>query len=916
MNSRNLSMALVLFAGMSTTAASPSGIFPNPQEETVGSTAFVAAGASYRLTGASDADADAVSALNRVLPVNAGGTIDIVIGEAGDAAVSSVAANIPQHPQAYYLKVEPSKVTIAGRDGAGTYYGVQSFIQLVEQGQVPQIEVKDWPLTEVRGVVEGYYGNPWSHEDCIDMCSFFDRVKMNTFIYGPKNDSYHSGGQVFDPYPAAQAANLRALVEEANKHKVDIVWAIHPGSRTATENHSKAKAKFEAMYELGFRRFAVFFDDVFNKNATAEAAFVNYLNSEFVKKKNDVKGLIVCHEQYNQAWVDADRVYFTTIASELDADVDIMWTGAAVVDMTLGPSCDWFYSQVSRKPFIWHNYPCSDYGSRPLLMCPYEPAVTDLYSKISGFTANPMEYYEASKVGLYGMGDFAWNPEAYDAWEAWEESIEYIMPDHSDAFRTFCLSNINYPAPKSHGKPIIYTETPDFKTLLDTKPFSAANVADYSDYFAKQLDAARELRAINGNRLVDEIAEWLHYYELQSNRGSMLADMQIALDARNADEFVAAYSTYAADTKTGAELRSRDYQGSLRVLTPFCGSQFVEPFITSTVDRLVDEFKNLGLDYPEGLFPERIIENGLYHIIHDGRYLHNGKGGNPTFTTSPDNVNPNRDVWRITYDSQEGRYSIYSAEDERYVNELGNFGTNAYLASWNTYHLQPLGHFWAIQNDGNSGKKYWTVSGDRIQQSGSTSWSVDNFMFQIVPAGEDIPQAKPFAEGDYYLFNEEGKALRTLSGNVLGWADLPENPTSKDRWTLSIDTDCGRFKISQDGWFIDEEGRFQDPNHLYLCTWNTYELYARNGKMAIRNADLAGTDFWYIKPDGKISHKSDISFVNAFTFGYRSVDGSDSISEVTAPVKGDGAIYDLQGRRVTNPSNGIFIQNGRKQIYH
>ena len=68
-------------------------------------------------------------------------------------------------------------------------------------------------------------------------------------------------------------------------------------------------------------------------------------------------------------------------------------------------------------------------------------------------------------------------------------------------------------------------------------------------------------------------------------------------------------------------------------------------------------------------------------------------------------------------------------------------------------------------------------------------------MFQIVPAGEDIPQAKPFAEGDYYLFNEEGKALRTLSGNVLGWADLPENPTSKDRWTLSIDTDCGRFKI-------------------------------------------------------------------------------------------------------------------------
>lgn len=916
--------AAALSATLSVAAATPSGIFPNPQQETVGSTAFDAAGATFRLTGAAEADADAVSALSGKLTVADAGTIEIVLGEAGDAVVASVAGSIPAEAEGYYLKVEPGKVTIAGRDASGTYYGVQSFLQLVAAGQVPEIEVKDWPRTAVRGVIEGYYGNPWSHEDCMDMCSFFDRNKMNTFIYGPKNDAYHHGGQVFDPYPAEQAANLAALVREANAHKVDIVWAMHPGNSNDGENLARAKSKLEAMYELGFRRFAVFFDDIAANSVQKQIDFMNYLNREVVKAKGDVKGLIVCPSEYCISFAGGENTsstYLNSLGAGLDADIDIMWTGWQVVDMELGPSCSWFTNKTGRKPFIWHNYPCSDYGSRPLLLCPYEPAVTDLPSRITGFTANPMEYYEASKVGLYGMADFAWNPEAYDPWEAWEEAVQYIMPDHADAFRTYCYSNFNYPAPKSHGKAIIYQETPEFKALIDEKPFTIENVADYEAYFQKQLNAATELQSLQDNRLVSELAEWLTYYELQSRRGLLLADMLKAVSEQKGEEFLTLYAAYKQHTLDAEALRSRDYEGSLRVLTPFCGSQFVRPFIDNNIENLIEQFKTLGVDYPADLFPARILQTGEYHIIYNGRYLTNRNGSsNPTFVKDADNVNPNRQVWTIRYVSETGRYSIVSAEDSRYVNEVCNFGTNPYSDAWNTYNITSLGGLYAIQNGGNGGQLFWTVSSNKPQRGGNSDWNVDNFIFQIVPAGSEIPEAPAsvWADGDYVIKDAEGKYLTRATGdNTLSFKKPGTKVKSTQKWTLALDPESHRVKMTQGSRYVNEKLVVREES-TYLATWNSYKLYEHEGKFAIQNGDKAGDNFWYITPQGGVS-TDDRNMMEAFHFNIVPLaeEEESSISEITAGAQQPDAIYDLQGRRVSRPAaRGIYIINGRKILIH
>ncbi|MDE7389150.1 MAG: hypothetical protein K2M97_07880, partial [Muribaculaceae bacterium] len=142
------------------------------------------------------------------------------------------------------------------------------------------------------------------------------------------------------------------------------------------------------------------------------------------------------------------------------------------------------------------------------------------------------------------------------------------------------------------------------------------------------------------------------------------------------------------------------------------GTLYVEPFIKSAVGTLVQQFKASGAEYPEGLFPAQVLENGLYYIMVDGKYLTNVNGSsNPTFVAEEDNINPGRQLWQIALDPVTGRYSIRNEWDKRYVNELGNFGTNPYDATWNTYTIARFEGKYSIRNAGNSGKAHWTANG-------------------------------------------------------------------------------------------------------------------------------------------------------------------------------------------------------------
>ena len=40
----------------------------------------------------------------------------------------------------------------------------------------------------VRGVIEGFYGRPWTHQQRLGIIDFIGQRDMNLFMYGPKDD--------------------------------------------------------------------------------------------------------------------------------------------------------------------------------------------------------------------------------------------------------------------------------------------------------------------------------------------------------------------------------------------------------------------------------------------------------------------------------------------------------------------------------------------------------------------------------------------------------------------------------------------------------------------------------------------------------------------------------------------------------
>lgn len=708
-------------------------VSPTPQEyHDLGTAKFKPSDVSYKIIGADKADVQAIAALSRALDVK-GGKTKLIVGESGDKAVKAYEKLIPSNPQGYYLKVTPKEVVVAGRDGHGTFYGVQTLLQLAADSITP-VEIRDWPTMSRRGTIEGFYGNPWSHSDRLSQFDFYGRNKLDMYIYGPKDDPYHHS-RWYEPYPEDKAREMTELAERAASNKVKFTWAMHPSNSIETdEDKQKALDKFQQMYDLGVRSFAIFFDDISAKSVDAQIAYLNFLDENFVKTHQGVEPMVVCPTIYNRAWNRGD--YLPTMGKGLNPDIDIMWTGNSVCDMIGDEDCLWFTSETTRKPFIWLNYPVNDYGQHNLLMGPVvgnEPTIGD---KVAAFCSNPMQYAEASKVALYQLADFAWNPADYDADKSWMNATADLEPSHTEAFRLFCLNNVDV-APSVHGLRF-YGETPAFKELTEKYPSLDNNsLKAYRDYFRRTMAAAAELipLAEAGNPLLKEVKEWIEAMKIQSEEGLAVVDMKAALDKRDAASFIEAYKHYSALKAKGESLVSRGFEGSIQSVRVKTGTLYVAPWINTNATALVDAFKASGMDYPAGLFPDMVVENGTYRIRYNGKWLGNPADSEyPVWQDEVDDINPNRQEWHITYNPATERYSIRNSKDERFISGNGRFSTKSFSPDWNTYFITEKDGRYAIRNIESSGLGYWNIDGDHL----TTRDRQPAYIFEFIPAGTQL----------------------------------------------------------------------------------------------------------------------------------------------------------------------------------
>ena len=712
-------------------------ISPSPQKIEWGTKAFDRP-VSFNIKGAEAADKDAVEALRHTFSQGRG--VKLTIGERGDKAVAAVADKIPERHQGYYLKISPKEVIIAGNDETGTFYGVQTVLAAASSPEVMSVEIYDWPATPGRGVVEGFYGNAWSYDDRVSQFEFYGRNKLDTYIYGPKDDPYHRG-KWRELYPAEEAARMKALNDEAKRNKVKFVWGIHPaGDHSWQDDDNIATVrKFEQMYDLGFRNFAIFFDDVFGTHADGKkhAEYMDYIMKNFVKKHFDVETLLMCPSLYNKKWEPRFQPTYLEDISVMDPFIQVMWTGNSVVDMINVEDMDWVNPRIGRKAFIWLNYPVTDYCIDHMLLGPFTGNDKEVAGMVSGFTANPMEYAEASKISLAGTADFLWNPIDYNAAEAWDKAIVDLVPDHAEAFRTFCLYNIDL-GPNAH-KLRRLNESPDLKSIIDryeremTGGYSAEGADAIEKEFRKIRNASAELlEASVDNKMLAEIRPWLKAGELLGRRGESAVEMYRALTSDDQEAFINAFVTYDRLTGEAAGIASRDFEGSIKVAYPKVGTLYAEPLLRRSVAAMTDMYKATN-DYRLDVFPKLLLENGTYKIKAGNLILGNpdaGNGTSPVMQSMEDDVNPDRQNWRLVYNPEYDGYSIVNAKDGRYLNDMCEFVDGLFDPALHTFSIKPQDDGYVIINRSNGYLVYWEVKDDKVTRIYEPETQT---VFQLVP---------------------------------------------------------------------------------------------------------------------------------------------------------------------------------------
>ena len=684
-------------------------ISPVPQQIQVAASATMPQSIKFVLKKGSKLPSATQAFIARSFKMDESG-IPLYVGSRKDNAVSKVRKLIPQHEEGYYLQFDGTAAYVAGYDEAGTFYGLQTLQQIVSSPHPQAVTVTDFPDMPNRGVIEGYYGNPYSMQDRYRLFEFMGKNKMNIYVYGPKDDPYHRSHWRED-YPQKEADNLRALVENAQKNFVKFVWAIHPGGdiKWNLEDSLAIVRKCESVYRLGVRNFCVFFDDIWGEGAKAEkqAALLNYIHKEFVEKHRDVEPLIMCPTQYNKGWSHGD--YLKVLGEQMHPSVRIMWTGNTVVDMIDRKDMEWINAQIGRKAFVWLNYPVTDYCIDHLLMGKTY-GNENVADQVSGFCSNPMEYCEASKVSLFSLADFWWNPTHYDAEASWLLAMKRLQPRHAKAFRIFCENNVDL-GKTGHGLRR-EGESPAFVEHLQ-KGDRAGLLATYND----MLWAADELLSDpSDDPLLAEIRPWVEVMRCVAQRGIAAHNMVEALQRNDSIAYVDAYKTYDAAYQEQRTVRSRDFKGSIKVASPVVATNFVEPFLRTVIKTAQNEYLKTHT-YGSAFFQKQEVADGRYFVKLNGKYLTDPNYSQPNIAvalrTDRDTINPQSQEWYVTFDTDTERYKLVNVQSNRYLNEVGRFGTNPYSPHWNTYVFkrEKSGKY-SIQNAENAGTKFWTETAD------------------------------------------------------------------------------------------------------------------------------------------------------------------------------------------------------------
>jgi hyaluronoglucosaminidase len=428
-----------------------------------------------------------------------------------------------------------------------------------------------------RGVVEGFYGPPFSQDARLWLIERLGRWGMNRYVYAPKNDPLHRD-RWREPYPETTLREFATLLEHGAKHGVSVAFALSPGlSIRYSEKADVAHLveKLSGFTQIGARSLALFLDDVPSHLTHEEdrRAFGS-LGEAHVTLAARVQEALgpdiawwLCPTDYLGT---GSSEYLETLGVGLSPEIEVGWTGRTVCSPSiLRVEALARAAALRRRLLIWDNVPVSDGPMRFMLhLGPYGRRDPDLAQAVCGVLLNPMQHAHASAVALHTAAAYLADPHHYDPERAWREALEEIGAGAPEAFQLFAKAHRFSPIWDDHRDRELEDGLDALRAALRGGD-AARIVAELRPLCDQRLAAGDVLRSQLLDRdLAEEIEPWLESHRAESQRIAWALDAVASLvSALPAARKITAL--FGLELRLGSEPEPRHVSyGPRRVLYP------------------------------------------------------------------------------------------------------------------------------------------------------------------------------------------------------------------------------------------------------------------------------------------------------------------------------------------------------------
>ncbi|CAB1343372.1 unnamed protein product, partial [Coregonus sp. 'balchen'] len=258
----------------------------------------------------------------------------------------------------------------------------------------------------ISGVVEGFYGRPWTMEQRKELFRRQQKWGLNTYLYAPKDDYKH---RMFwrEMYSVEEAEQLITLISAAKEYGIEFIYAISPGLDITFSSQKEVT-------HFGCKSFALLFDDidhnmcpadkeVFSSFAHAQVSITN----EIFQYLGEPETFLFCPTEYCGTFCYpnvAQSPYLHTVGEKLLPGIEVLWTGPKVVskDITV-ESIEEVSKILKRAPVIWDNIHANDYDQKRLFLGPYKGRSTELIPRLKGVLTNPNCEFESNFVAIHTL---------------------------------------------------------------------------------------------------------------------------------------------------------------------------------------------------------------------------------------------------------------------------------------------------------------------------------------------------------------------------------------------------------------------------------------------------------------------------------------------------------------------------------